>query len=407
LKVALFFLGAENPYPGAGWTRVEFLAKTLAERGYPVEVMGVFTLGKRRATVVNDGSIRILNIIPRLSGTIPFSMILNIIMSFITSFVVLLAKRPKVMVISLPGCHSDLGVMLASNLLRIKYVIDYRDEWEDYLINSTSSPLGRLFYRLIKKISTKLYKNALFVSCVTSGFAKNLREKRGIKNVILVPNGADTEILKPYDKKLMKTLAGLHNHFVIAYMGSLSIYHDLESFMKALKSLSLDIIRRIKLLILSPDQSAARIKALVKKYGLEEIAHFFKAHVEKTKVARLLSAADIGLIAGLYSENQVPVRFYEYCACGLPVIAIVQERFLENSILSKLILRNGIGFVLSTSSIEEISKTIQSLLNNRELLEKMGRRARRLAKSEFDRHLFSEIFLKELNKRLYDEHRHR
>jgi len=404
LKVALFFLGAENPYPGAGWTRVEFLAKTLAKRGYLVEVMGVFTLGKRRATVVNDDSIRISNIIPRLSSTMPFSIILNIIMSFITSLVVLLAKRPKIMVISLPGCHSDLGVMLASNLLRIKYVIDYRDEWEDYLINNTSSFVGRLIYRLIKKISTRLYKNALFVSCVTAGFAKNLREKRGIKNIILVPNGADTEILKPYDKKSMKTLAGLHNHFVIAYMGSLSVYHDLETFMKALKSLNLDIIRRIKLLILSPDQSAAQIKALVKKYGLEEIAHFFKAHIEKTKVARLLSAADIGLIAGLYSENQVPVRFYEYCACGLPVIAIIQERFFENSVLSKLILRSETGFVLSTSSIEEISKTIQSLLNNRELLEKTGKRARKLAKSEFDRHLFSEIFLKELDKRLHNKH---
>jgi len=399
LKAVLFFLGAENPYPGAGWTRVEFLAKTLAKKGYLVEVMGVFTLGKRKATVINDGSIRISNIVPRLSSTIPFSIILNIIMSFITSLVALMAKRPKIMVISLPGGHSSLGVMLASKLLGIKYIIDYRDEWEDYLINNTRSAVGRFIYLLIKKISTKLYKNAIFVSCVTTGFAKTLKE-RGIKNIILVPNGADTEVLKPYNRELMKKLIRVHNHFVIVYMGSFSAYHELEIFIKALKKLSSDIIKRVKLLILSPDQSAAQIKALVKKYGLEEIALFFKAHIEKTKVARLLSAADVGVIAGLYSENQVPVRFYEYCACGLPVIAIIQEHYLENSILSKLILKNGIGFVLPTSSIEEISRTIQSLFNNQAFLKEMGIKARKLAKAKFDRRLSSERFLKELSRSL-------
>jgi len=190
-------------------------------------------------------------------------------------------------------------------------------------------------------------------------------------------------------------------------MGSLLVYHELEIFIKALKKLSSDIIKRMKLLILSPDQSATRIKALVKKYCLEEVALFFKAHIEKTKVARILSAADVGLIAGLYSENQVPVRFYEYCACGLPVIAIIQEHYLENSILSKLILKNGIGFVLPTSSIEEISRTIQSLLNNQALLKEMGKKARRLAKAKFDRRLSSETFLKELGRRLHDKQGHR
>jgi hypothetical protein len=39
----LFFLGFANPFPGAGWTRIGFLAKYFKDREYNVAVIGAFS----------------------------------------------------------------------------------------------------------------------------------------------------------------------------------------------------------------------------------------------------------------------------------------------------------------------------------------------------------------------------
>jgi len=41
LKV-LFVLGFPNPFPGAGWTRIGFLAEDWSKKGHSIKVVGAF-----------------------------------------------------------------------------------------------------------------------------------------------------------------------------------------------------------------------------------------------------------------------------------------------------------------------------------------------------------------------------
>lgn len=109
------------------------------------------------------------------------------------------------------------GAYIAAKLSGARLVLDYRDEWEDFLISITKSRLIKRFYRILKKFITVLLKKSDLITAVTSDLHHVLC-MRGLKHVFLIPNGADTTIFKRYHKFESRRRIGLDsNQFVIVY----------------------------------------------------------------------------------------------------------------------------------------------------------------------------------------------
>ena len=200
----LFFLGFPNPFPGAAWTRIGFFADQWSRKGHSVEILGTFgykSLKKRG--VRKFGNVDIFNFIFSMGVNHPLIFITNIFVSFIVSTIFLLIKKPDIMIISVPTGDTGIGAMMACRLLRVGYVIDYRDEWEDYAISLAKSKIGKLFYSTVKKFATLLYMRGRVIVAVTPNTEKALI-KRGLRNVTLVTNGADIQTFKPLNIRKKK-----------------------------------------------------------------------------------------------------------------------------------------------------------------------------------------------------------
>jgi len=147
---------------------------------------------------------------------------------------------------------------------------------------------------------------------------------RGAKNVIMMPNGADVNVFKPYEKKSVRKKLGLRKgDFILVYNGIIGEYYKLDVIIRALKKLKDDLRNKVKLLMIGSGPDLPKLINMVKNLVLKDNVLYLGVKNNRGETAEILSAADIGTVPGLYSKGQLPVKVFEYCACGLPVLAIV------------------------------------------------------------------------------------
>jgi glycosyltransferase involved in cell wall biosynthesis len=388
LKI-LFVLGFSNPFPGAAWTRIGFFAEAWSKKSHSVEILGAFTYKTfRKRGGKRIGRVSIFNAMFHMDLNHPLAFTTNSILSFIVSTFFLIARRPNVTVVSVPAGDTGLGALVACKLLKTKHVVDYRDEWEDYIISLTNSKVGKSFYSVVKKLLASFYAKSQLVTAVTPNFMESL-QSRGVVSVRLVPNGADVTVFKQYGKNLIRRKLRLDDdNFIIVYSGLIGGYYKLDTVIKALAKL-LSLNKKIRLLMIGDGSDVPNVLELSKNLNLTASVIYLGVKNDKTEIAEILSAGDVGVIPGFYTRGQLPVKFFEYCACGLPVIATVDE----DSILAKLIKEREIGLTVPPMDEEKLAEAIYRIYDNDSFRAAAGKRARALIEEKFDRNKIAEEFL--------------
>ena len=380
----LFIMGTPNPFAGAGWNRIGFLAEVCAKKGNKVNVIGAFSYKtlKRRGNA-KKSRLNVSNTIFTLGSTFPPIFLFNSLLSFVISMFFLFVKKPDITVISSPPGDIGLGALVACEILRYQSIVDYRDEWEDFVNISNNSRTEKLFYYAVKRITSKIYAKSEIVTTVTTNLVGSLR-MRGISNVILIPNGADIKIFKP------STNNKLSSHFTIFYSGSVGGYYRLDVALKALKILVDNGFKNIKLVIAGMLES--NLLDLASILGISSYIDCVGIINERSKLAELIAQADVGLIPfddNILWNNAMPAKFYEYCSCGIPVIATVHE----SSLLSIFIKKNEIGISSPPLDEEKLAEAISWTYHNKTFRETAGKNARLLIEREFDRNSMATKFL--------------
>lgn len=388
----LFFLQFPNPFPGAGWTRISFFSQYLSSKGHDIAIGGSFSATSLdKAGYKKWNNLQLYNITPVIMTHNFFSLIFNIISSFLSSAILLIWLRPQLVIISVPNGESAFGAYLIAKMFRKHIVTDYRDLWEDYMINRIKSKFYKKFYNLLKVLMARCYKNSDHVITVTSPLAHNLT-LRGVNNVQILTNGADTNIFKPYDKTKSRQKIGCEKHdFVLVYNGMIGDYYRLDILVRALKKI-VNKIATAKLLILGYGPDLKNIMDLSEELGL--INHVFYVGVKSDvmEVAEILSAADVGVIpygGDPRLNDSLPVKGFEYFACGLPVVATCYS----DSLLSKMIIENEIGLASQPEDVDALADALQKIHDDKSFREKAGARARLLVEEKFDRNKIAEQFL--------------
>jgi glycosyltransferase involved in cell wall biosynthesis len=392
----LFFLLFSNPFPGAGWTRTNFFAEYLAKNGNEVSIAGIFSLlSLKHAGVTSSNHIRIVNLMPVLRTENIFSVIVNLLSSIVASFGLFVVLRPNVVVISVPSGEICFGPYIVAKLFKAKKIaFDYRDEWEDFAISRTNSNLYKSLFKFLKHIMTKCYVNSDLVLTVNEALLHSL-ELRGIRNIKILTNGADSYIFKPYDKKMSRSKMGLSdNDFVIVYSGIIGGYYSLDLVLQGLKRL-VSTIPNIRLLMVGYGPALQEIMGMAKELGLEDVVLYCGAKYDLVELAEILSAADIGIVPydsdlkWVNLPRALPVKTFEYLACGLPVIAAT----FKDSLIAKLICENNVGLVSAPGNIDALVKNIEKMYYDEAFVKDVSKRAVILIEERYNRNKIAEEFL--------------
>ena len=389
-KRFLFVIGRTCPFPGAGWWRISYFARHFNEKHHECCVLSTFSPSNTSSTkVVRNEEICIYNLLPYIMLNNPFVLLLNNILALIASVPFLFSFRPGVIIISVPPADQLLPVFLLSKTMRRKIIIDYRDEFEDFLIMNTRK--WGFFYRFFKRFLTSLYRNAAMVTPVTPAVAENLK-LRGIHNVKVIYDGVDTKIFQPYNKSKMRSEFHLpQDSFVIAYIGNVYKPYRVDVIIRALKKLEEKDTKRKYLLILAGGGDVKNVLNLAVNLGISDSVKYFGVIENPTKIAKILSSADCGIIP--YDDNPLwqqtySTKLFEYCAVGLPVVATVHG----NSALASAIKKHEIGLIVPPIDSEKLASSLEILSTDKESWIKMSSSALQFAR-KYDKEKLAEDLL--------------
>lgn len=325
------------------------------------------------------------------------SLILNILSSFFSTIILLLFVRPELVVISVPPGDTALGVYVVAKLFRIKRIIfDYRDEWEDHIIKKSKSVVYARLYMQLKNLMTRCYSNSELVLTVTDPLAQSL-SSRGVYNVKLVTNGADSKVFKPLAKDILRTKCGFNQYdFIFVYSGGIGVYYKLDLVIKAAEK----VIRNqknVKVIIVGygAKDDLNSIFDLIARRGLQNNIFYLGKKLDKKELVEVLAASDVGIIpydSNPLWRNSLPSKSLEYFACGLPVIATVHR----DSLLAKLILENNIGIISEPEDTDKLAYNLEKICSDPIFLNEAGKRAVSLIKEKFERNKIAEELVNSL-----------
>jgi glycosyltransferase involved in cell wall biosynthesis len=392
----IFVLGSVLPFPGAGWVRVSNFARYFVKKGHEVNIIGEFstkTLSKAKLHTA-DTNLSVFNICPTIyiARARTLSVIINALLPIIVFTPLFTILRPKVVIISVPTGEPVVGAFLAAKLCRAKVVLDYRDEWEALAIGRSVSKLQKKIYQLFGKLMDIFYIGSNLVVTVTSNFVRALNS-RGIESALL-PNGADTTVFKPHNKIELRMKSGLgKNDFVVAYSGTIGAYYRLDVVLKAIKKLVDNGLGNIKIVIAGGEKSEAqKMLSLALQLGIATHVEYKGLMYDTVRLSHLIAQADLGLIPynnNSLWKNTIPAKFFEYCACGIPVIATAYE----DSLLAEFIREYRIGITSPPMNEEKLAEAIHWMYQNRIFREAAGKRARLVIEEKFDRSKIANDFL--------------
>lgn len=339
----------------AAYRRLSYFEKFLRERGLDVRVVSFIKVTRNGIYSPSEEGYRT----PLVIGSANLAInLINFFITFTVAIYILLLK-PKIVVLSIPDHYPIIWISMFSKVVGAKLIIDVRDPQEEILI-SNSRGIERSLAKILAKICYSLYRRADAVLAVTDSL-KDMLEGKAKLEAVVVPNGVDLEIFIPIDKNRARgTLKIEDSQFVIAYTGSIGGYYDIARISKTIAGIRRKLNVDLKLFLAGPLVDK-KIISIISSPSIRDAVTYLGVLNIRDYIT-FLSAADVGIIPRVDDpiyDYAVPVKFYEYIAVGLPVIAICRPE----SLLAKIIRNNELGIVCAPGYESCIENAVKIMMN--------------------------------------------
>jgi len=190
------------------------------------------------------------------------------------------------------------------------------------------------------------------IICVTKGIKRELIKRYGVNEskIVVIPNGANTELFQPLDKWECRHKLGLDNHAF--YVG----------------------------FVVGDGEQERYLKEKVKEYGLEKEV-IFTGRVNYDEVVYYINAFDVAVAPFTKERNVIiglsPLKLYEYLACAKPVIASRIDGVTE------VIEEGQCGYLFGIGNAKELANIIIQSYYKLDKLKGLGESGRKLIESKY------------------------
>jgi colanic acid biosynthesis glycosyl transferase WcaI len=272
------------------------------------------------------------------------------------------------------------GAALAlSCLRRIPLVFEVRDIWPESAVALGELTNARAV-RLAGKLEELCYNRARCVVVVTEGIRRRLAERGYGPKVVLVPNGANTELFRPDAEAgaALRGELGLADRFVVLYAGIHGVAQGLETVLEAARRLQGE--QDIHFLLVGEGPRKAELLALRDRLGLNNVTML--AERPRTEMPAFFSAADVALVPlrklDLF-QGALPSKMFDAWACACPVILSIDGEARQ------VLERAGGGLFVEPEDADQLARAVLELRDDPERLHDYGAQGRRFVETHYSR----------------------
>lgn len=232
----------------------------------------------------------------------------------------LFERRPDVVVATSPQFFTAIAGWAIGACRRIPFVFELGDLWPRSILAVGALRNGAAIAAL-ERLELFLYRRARKVIALTQAFKDDLT-RRGIRpdKITVIRNGVDLPRYAPRPRDAVLARAwGLADAFVIGYLGTHGMAHDLSRVLDAAALLRPSPTPRF--LFVGAGAERERLIIEAKRRGLDNVV--FQPMQPKETISRVWSLCDVALVhlkdAPAFAEV-IPSKIFEAMAMGLPIL---------------------------------------------------------------------------------------
>jgi lipopolysaccharide/colanic/teichoic acid biosynthesis glycosyltransferase/glycosyltransferase involved in cell wall biosynthesis len=325
----LFITQYWPPETGAAPARALHFARALERAGHEVRVITGLPnhpsgeirpefAGVRRATE-RMGAVEIervwLYATPRKTA---WTRLWNHLSFALSAFPVALDRpRPQVVLASVPPLFLGLTAWAAARRHRAPLVLDCRDDWPRAAIALGEMRPGAVA-AILGAIAGFMQHRAARVLAVTPGMKRQL-EARGFDagRIELLTNGADTELFRPEARGPDGS-----PRFTVLYAGTHGLVHGMDVLLDAAQRLR--DRPELRFVLVGDGVAKPELERRAAELGLTNLE--FRASLPPARLVEVIHAADVCVATTRdheFSGETIPVKLFDYLACGRPVVGAV------------------------------------------------------------------------------------
>jgi glycosyltransferase involved in cell wall biosynthesis len=205
----------------------------------------------------------------------------------------------------------------------------------------------------------------------SSDVAHELKKRFGVRHVLTVLDGVDTEIFRPdLDVADLKSLVPPGRRIVV-YLGVLSVYQGIDHLLKAIP-LVLERVPQAYFLVMGYP-NVDKYGKMARDLGIAEHIRF-PGRIDYDQAAHYLALGEIA-VAPKLSETEANGKLYNYMACALP--AVVFDTPVNREILADL------GVYAPRGDVGALADAIARLLEEPQAARHLGQRLRCRVEQQF------------------------
>jgi len=315
--------------------------------------------------------------VPTFRKSILSYLLYEIVSLFYLIFYIL-KWRPNVIYLR-QGLFEVFPPVLA-RLFGVPYIIEKNGIMEDEFRSRGFSKIVIKLLRLAEEINFRLSDKII---CVTEGIKREIVRRYRINKgkLVVIPNGANIELFRPLDKHECRRKLGLEeNAFYVGFVGSFAPWQGLDILIEAAKQVKEQGYCQIKYILVGSGERESILRESVQEYDLEQEI-LFSGRVAYEQVVYYINACDIAIAPFTKERNSIigvsPLKVYEYLACGRPVIVS------RVGWVKEVIEEGKCGYLFEPGDAEELAKRIIQSYQERDALQEMGLRGRKLVESKY------------------------
>jgi glycosyltransferase involved in cell wall biosynthesis len=367
-----------TPEITAARARLHSFAAGLAARGDDVEVIcevpnhpeGVVRPGYRRRLSVQrelDGfAVRYVWVRTSPRKTTSSRMLFYGSYALAAGLAGCLARRPDVVLASSPPLPAAAAGAMVARRHRVPWVMDVRDLWPEVPIAMGELTNARAI-RTAERLERRLYGGAAAIAAANDAMAAAVAAKTDDPSkVVAIHNGTTGTWLDLASVSVPRGELGLaEDTFLWTYAGNVGLVQGLESAVEAAGLLG----DGYTLLILGDGPSLERLRAQAAELPAGRVE--FRATVEPAVAARHMRASDallVPLAPNPALETTVPVKLFDSCAVGRPVV------LAANGESRRLAEAAGAALTIPPGDAEALAAAIRTLAGDEAVSERLGAR---------------------------------
>lgn len=239
-----------------------------------------------------------------------------------------------------------------------------------------------------------IYQKSDWIVCLSEGMKDKIALKGIEKEKLFVAhNGSNVVLFQPSkDKSQLKRSLGFEEDgFVVLYAGTIGQANYVEFLVEVAFHVQESVNHKVSFLIIGDGNRASELRKAVKEYKSQNI--IWLNTIEKRNVISYFQASDVGLV--LFApykilETNSANKFFDYLACGLPVL--INYQGWQKEYLDK----HACGF--SESNAKVMAQRIVHLASSPLTRKVMAESARKLAIDHFDRKMIAKQLIELFSK---------